>query len=280
MDCMISVPSPVLAFFTEVKPAPIDLPPRFVPFIFDSRASCVMVNCPQYGKGWREANNTMNITTADGGELSTTKMGRMVSLLSFSPKLCQWEQMTYQNCLLIPDLVTNLIGTKTVICTQGQVTFEDELVTVQDKHGHVIQVPTSGDGYPTAAMIIWDNSMPEPAVSLAFATTTASMRCSPEPCSKASLWHCRLGHARHDAILCTRAVTLSHDIPLAPATHPGALCDVCIQSKAIMMDTAHPHHVEKPLELISMDVLGPLHGVTKFTYVLIVHDAYSGMTWA
>ncbi|KAJ1585839.1 hypothetical protein NDA12_002285 [Ustilago hordei] len=29
-----------------------------------------------------------------------------------------------------------------------------------------------------------------------------------------------------------------------------------------------------------MDVMGPLHSATKFTYMLIIHDAHSGMTWA
>ncbi|SAM84820.1 uncharacterized protein UBRO_20856 [Ustilago bromivora] len=29
-----------------------------------------------------------------------------------------------------------------------------------------------------------------------------------------------------------------------------------------------------------MDVMGPLHGDIKFVYMLIIHDAYSGMTWA
>ena len=80
----------------------------------------------------------VSITTADSGQLSASKMGGTVSLLSFSPKMWQWEQMTYQDCLLVPNLVTNLIGTKSVMCAKGKVTFEDELVTVQDKHGHAI----------------------------------------------------------------------------------------------------------------------------------------------
>ena len=42
-----------LAFFTEVKPAPINLPPQFLPFIFDSGVSCTMVNSLWYGKGWQ-----------------------------------------------------------------------------------------------------------------------------------------------------------------------------------------------------------------------------------
>ncbi|SAM85547.1 uncharacterized protein UBRO_20007 [Ustilago bromivora] len=238
-----------------------------------------MVNSPQYGKGWWDTANTVSITTTNGGELPSTKMGGTVSLLSFSPKMHQWEQMTYQNCLLVPSLVTNLIGMKSVTHAQGQVTFENKLVTVQDKHGHVIRVPTSGDSYPAAAMIIWDDSMPEPAVSLAFTTTSANMDCTPRSCNKASLWHHQLGHAGHDAILCTRAVTLSHDIPLTPATHPGALYDVCTQSKAIVRNITHPQQVGKPLELVSMDVMGPLQGTTKFPYMLIIHDAYSGMTW-
>lgn len=64
-----------------------------------------------------------------------------------------------------------------------------------------------------------------------------------------------------------------------PATDPGVLCEVCVHSKAITKNIAHPRNVERPLELVSMDVMGPLHGDTKFMYVLIIHDAYSGMTW-
>ncbi|SAM85011.1 uncharacterized protein UBRO_20864 [Ustilago bromivora] len=207
-------------------------------------------------------------------------MGGTVSLLSFSPKMHQLEQMTYQDCLLVPNLVTNLIGTKSVARAQGKVTFENKLVTIQDKHRHVIRVPTSGDGYPTTAMIIWDDSMPEPAISLAFTATTASMEHLHRPYDKADLWHHRSGHASHDSILCAQVVTLSHNIPLTPATHPGALCNVCIQSKAIAKNITHPRHIEKPLELVSMDIMGPLHGTAKFKYVLIIHNPYSSMTWA
>ncbi|SYW86252.1 uncharacterized protein UBRO2_05972 [Ustilago bromivora] len=40
-----------------------------------------------------------------------------------------------------------------------------------------------------------------------------------------------------------------------------------------------PVQAKAPLELVSMVVMGPLHGATKFTYVLIIHDAYSSMIW-
>ncbi|SPC63948.1 uncharacterized protein UHOD_11381 [Ustilago sp. UG-2017b] len=263
----------------KVKLAPINLPPRLVPFVFDSGMSCVMVNSTHYGKGWRDMEQAVSITTADGRQLSATKMGGTVSLLSFSPKMWRWEQMMYQNCLLDPNLVTNLIGTKSVTHAQGKVTFKNELVTVQDKHGHAIQVPTTGDGYPAAAMIIWDNSMPEPAISLAFAAETMGPGRQCRTRDKAALWHRRLGHASYDVTLRMQTVTLAHDIPSSPPTHPGILCDVCVQSKDTTRTPAHPREVKAPLELVSMDVMGPLHGATKFTYVLIIHDAYSSMTW-
>ncbi|CCF51908.1 conserved uncharacterized protein (N-terminal fragment), partial [Ustilago hordei] len=151
--------------------------------------------------------------------------------------------MTYQNCLLVPNLVMNLIGTKSVMHAQGKVTFENELVTVQDKHGCAIHVPTSGDGYLAAAMMIWNDRMAEPAISLTFMATASCMGNTHRTCPKANLWHHRLGHASHDSILQTQM------------------------------------HVKEPLELVSMDVMGPLHGTTMFAYVLIIHDAYSGMVW-
>ncbi|SOV04339.1 uncharacterized protein UDID_17065 [Ustilago sp. UG-2017a] len=248
--------------------------------MFDSGASCVMVNSPKYGKDWQDMENSVSITTADSGNLPATKMGGTVSLLSFSPKKHQWECMTYRDCLLVPSLVTNLIGTKSVTHAQGRVIFEEELVTVQDKHSHTIHVPTSGDSYSAVAMVIWDNSMPEPAVTLAFTSMMTNTIHPHRPYNKADLWHQRLGHASHDSIMQTQAVTLSHNIPSTPATNPGVLCNVCICSKAITKDVAHPRHVEKPLKLVSMDVMGPLHGDTKFAYALIIHDAYSGMSWA
>ncbi|SOV03427.1 uncharacterized protein UDID_18666 [Ustilago sp. UG-2017a] len=118
------------------RPPPPYVPPGLIPFVFDSGTSCVMVNSEQHGKG-----------------CPTTK---------------QWEQMTYDNCLLVPGLMTNLIGTKTVTQAKGKVTFEDELVTVQDHHGHTIGVPISSNGYLAAGMILWDNTMPKPKVSLTF----------------------------------------------------------------------------------------------------------------
>ncbi|KAJ1572380.1 hypothetical protein NDA11_006223 [Ustilago hordei] len=269
-----------LTFFTETKPAPIDLPPWFVLFLFDSGASCIMVNSPQYGKGWQDMDHKVSITTTNGGLLSTTKMGGMVSLLSFIPKMCQWEQITYQDCLLIPGLVTNLIGTKSVTHAQGKVTFEDELITVQDKNGHVSCVPTNGDGYPATAMIIWDNNMPKPAISLTFAAQTPSTEWFQRVCPKADLWHWQLGHASHDSILCMCTVTVLHNISSLRATHPSVLCNVCICSKATTRTVAHPRHMSVPLELVSMDIMGPMHGATKFAYVLIIHNVYLSMIWA
>ncbi|KAJ1604177.1 hypothetical protein NDA14_003947 [Ustilago hordei] len=158
-------------------------------------------------------------------------MGETVSLLSFSPKMQCWEQMTYQDCLLVPNLVMNLIRTKSVTHAQGKVTFENQLVTVQDKHGHVICVPMSGNGYPAAAIMIWNDKMAKPAISLAFTATPSHMESTHGTHGKANLWHRRL---------------------------------------------AHPQHVKVPLELVSMDVMGPLHGTMTFAYVLIIHNAYSG----
>lgn len=134
-----------------------------------------MVNSSQYGKGWQDVQSPVSITTTDRGKLPAIKVGGTVSLLNFSPKKRQWECMMYHNCLLVPDLVTNLISTKLVMHAKGKVTFEEELVTVQDKHSHTIHVHTSGNGYPTAAMVIWDDRMPKPAVTLAFTATMTNM---------------------------------------------------------------------------------------------------------
>ncbi|KAJ1579437.1 hypothetical protein NDA11_006569 [Ustilago hordei] len=66
---------------------------------------------------------------------------------------------------------------------------------VQDKDGHAIGVPTSGDGYPAIAMMIWDDSMPEPSVSLTFTSRMVNATHSYGSCNKADLWHQQLGHA-------------------------------------------------------------------------------------
>ncbi|SAM86432.1 uncharacterized protein UBRO_20977 [Ustilago bromivora] len=152
----------VLAFFTELKPAPPHTPPRLIPFVFDSGTSCVMVNSAHHRRGWRDA---------DGGKLPIPKVGGTISLLSFNPIMRHCEQMVYNECILVPGLVTNLIGTRTVTQAKGKVTFKDELVTVQDHHSHAIGVPTSSDGYPATGMILWNDNMPEPKVSLAFVAT-------------------------------------------------------------------------------------------------------------
>ncbi|KAJ1572568.1 hypothetical protein NDA11_001534 [Ustilago hordei] len=124
INCWDRVPE--LAFITDLKPAPPYVPPGLIPFVFNSGTSCVMVNLEQYGKGWCDANDSITITTADGGKLPVLKIGGTISLLSLSPMTKQWEQMTYNNCLLVPGLVTNLIGTKTVMQAKGKVTFEDK----------------------------------------------------------------------------------------------------------------------------------------------------------
>ncbi|CCF50039.1 uncharacterized protein UHOR_14187 [Ustilago hordei] len=58
-----------------------------------------------------------------------------------------------------------------------------------------------------------------------------------------------------------------------------SLVSFVMSVKAIAHKVAHPHHIEKPLELVLMDVMGPLHGNAKFAYVLIIHNAFSGMIW-
>ncbi|KAJ1026655.1 hypothetical protein NDA13_004028 [Ustilago tritici] len=199
--------------------------------------------------------------------------------LSLSPTTKRWERMTYDDCLLVPGLVTNLIGTKTVTQVKGKVTFEDVLVTVQDRHGRAIGVPISSNGYPAAGMILWDDNMPNPKVSLAF---TGMWQWKTRLCkdnTKANLWHRCLGHPGHDAILCTQSATTAHDIPLAQATQPKALCDTCVCSKATARTQPHPCNVEHPLKLMSMDIMGPLQKSPQFSYVLTIHDTFFGMIW-
>ena len=76
-----------------------------------------------------------------------------------------------------------------------------------------------------------------------------------------------------------RAATNLHDIPSTLAIHPDTLCDVCTQSKVIAQTTAHPQQIDKLLKLVLMDVMGPLHSTTQYSFVLIIHDAHSSMIW-
>ncbi|SAM83169.1 uncharacterized protein UBRO_20745 [Ustilago bromivora] len=187
--------------------------------------------------------------------------------------------MTYDDCLLVPGLVTNLIGTKTVTQVKGKVTFKDKLVTVKDCHGCAIGVPISGNGYPAAGMILWDDNMSKPEVSLAFTRMQQRKTQSCKDDTKANLWHHCLGHPGHDAILCTQSSTTAHDIPLAQVTQHEAPCDTCIHSKVMARTQPHPRNVKHPLELMSMDIMGPLHENPQFSYVLTIHDTFSRMIW-
>ncbi|KAJ1035289.1 hypothetical protein NDA13_000709 [Ustilago tritici] len=162
---------------------------------------------------------------------------------------------------------------------KGQVTFEDELVTVQDCYGHAIEVPINNNGYPTAGMILWNDSMPTPVVSLAFTGTRHNETQLRKVNNKAILWHCRLGHPGHEAMLRTQSATTAHNIPLTQASQPDVLCDTCVQSKVTAKVNPHPHKVEHPLELVSMDIMGPLHESLQYSYVLIIHNTFSGMIW-
>ncbi|SAM83160.1 uncharacterized protein UBRO_20740 [Ustilago bromivora] len=127
--------------------------------------------------------------------------------------------MTYDDCLLVPGLVTNLIGTKTVTQARGKLTFKDELVTVQDHHGCTIGVPISSNGYLAAGMILWDDSMPKPKVLLAFAGTRQKNTQSYRDNAKANLWHHHLGHPGYKAILHTQSATMAHNIYLQCEQH-------------------------------------------------------------
>ncbi|CCF47939.1 hypothetical protein NDA10_004714 [Ustilago hordei] len=238
-----------------------------------------MVNSKQHRQGWCDANDSITIITADSGKLPVPKIGGTVSLLSLSPMTKQWEQMTYNNCLLVPGLVTNLIGTKTVTQAKGKVTFKDELVTAQDCHGCAIGVPISSNGYPAAGMILWDDSMPKPKVSLAFSGMWQRKTQLCKNDTKANLWHCHLCHPGYNTNLCTQSATIAHNIPLVQATQLKVLCDTCICSKAVARMEPHPSNVKHPLKLMSMDIMGPLHECPQFSYVLIIYDAFSGMIW-
>ena len=206
-----------------------------------------MVNLEQHGKGWHDANDSVTITTVDGGKLPVPKIGGTVSLLSLSPTTKQWERMMYDDCLLVPGLVTNLIGTKTVMQAKGKVTFEDELVTVQDRHGRTIRVLISGNGYPAAGMILWDDTMPKPEVSLDFAGIQQRQTQSSKEEAKANLWHRRLGHPGHDATLRTRSASTAHDIPTTPATQREAVCDMCIRSKGTAVMVLNAQEAGRPV---------------------------------
>lgn len=145
----------------------------------------------------------------------------------------------------------------------------------------MIHEPIDGDGYSSVAMMVWDNIMPEPAVSLAFTANVMAtlIRLLPKSSNKADLWHRRLGQPSHDAIGAPA-------LPLLLMTFPGAwqsaLAPFLMCAYAARL---YPRRYRilvsssTQLQLVSMDVMGPLHGVVRFTYVSIIHDAFSEMIW-
>lgn len=114
-------------------------------------------------------------------------------------------------------------------------------------------------------MMIWDDSMLGQVGSQAFPHTQSKIQPLP---SKAELWLRKLGYPGHNALIHTRSTTFAHDIPSSPVTQPGVLCNICICSQASAQKTACPRQVHHPLQLVSMDVMGP--------FVIAEQNTFSG----
>src|SRR6185295_828043 len=96
-----------------------------------------------------------------------------------------------------------------------------------------------------------------------------------------SLWHKRLGHASMDLIHKLQAKELVRGLPQINKERTE-LCSHCVMGKQVRNSFKSKNQVStsKPLELIHMDVCGPMRVQSIGSkYILVLVDNYSRFTW-
>src|ERR1044071_9973374 len=93
-----------------------------------------------------------------------------------------------------------------------------------------------------------------------------------------SLWHKRLGHASMDLIHKLQAKELVRGLPQINKER-AELCSNCVMGKQVrnFFKSKNQVSTSKPLELIHMDVYGPMRvlSIGESKYILILVDDYS-----
>lgn len=140
------------------------------------------------GTDWKDVQKGGRyVKTADGGKLEVTKEGGVAKLLNFNPKTRNWELAIYKDCILVPGLIANLIGTRGITRSGGKATFQDEVVVFQNAAGEKahISVDTDKDLY-CARMLVADDDTVTSKTAVVFLTSPAR---DDKEHARAQLWH-------------------------------------------------------------------------------------------
>lgn len=243
--------------------------------VLDSGSSQVMLQEEGIATDWKEMEGEKRyVQTAGGGKLEVTKEGGVAKLLNFNPKTRNWELAIYKNCILVPGLIANLIGTRGITRNGGKATFEDEVVVFQNAAGEKARISVDKDkDLYCARMIVADHDTVTPKTTVAFFTSPTQ---EDSQHAKAQLWHRRMGHASKSAIAATRVKAVGHDIP---STAHSRDCDTCRVSRARSKSSQAHRVLTEKLQLVSADVIVDLRKAKEARHVLVVIDNFTKFTW-
>ncbi len=238
--------------------------------VFDSGATEHLVNDERLAEGWTIPERPIWVGTAGGGTLAVAKVGGTARWRCLQASTGKWEHLLLKGVMLVPDLITNLVGMRSLTMGDGAATFERGVVTLKDGAGGIATVPVD-DRYTATMRLHAERERVHVGVALI---------AQAQEISKAeklvTLWHRRCGHPGHQRLVETSRTAIEHDIPDGAARVP---CEACVIAKSKVHPSVRKRSLTRKGEVVSLDLIVGLRGNDTYHHVLLIVDNWSGYTW-
>ena len=171
-----------------------------------------------------------------------------------------------------PSLDLNLLSISALSQDGYDVSFRGDRCLVK-KNGRTVLAPVKDSNlyYVWTRAVLWGAK----GKSYGRASSVSDARINP-----ALLWHRRLGHINFNAL---RKINVSHNLGIPAKAFKDLRCPVCLSCKSCHKPFAkeHPHKTTRPLQLVSMDLAGPVRtpSVGGAIYFLICVDHATKFAW-
>ena len=211
------------------------------------------------------------VTVATGDNAKVVGYGTIQCLFPSDLNSTKYHLVQLHNVQHVPSFAFNLISIPTLDSNGGEARTKGGVCTLIDRRGRVVGVaPKMGGLYRLTAR--------RPVAA------TAAARDVPN--EELKLWHDRLGHLHHRAVVKLFASNMVADSncqsiaeALGPSPREAVICSACIMGKhrSAPIKTFTDTRASRPLERVYMDVWGPARTQTPqgHRYFLVIIDDFS-----
>ena len=209
-------------------------------WIMDSGASRHLTFDRQKLRNYRSVESDTTVTFANGQKAEALGQGEVV----FQTRDSEVELI---NVLYVPEATVNLFSVKRAMDSGAQITFKDNKCYV------TLEGALCMEGISKNGLMVINEGRSDQDFALGAAATSQET---------AELWHRRFGHLGYDNLYKLQSKSMVDGISVAAAQfkeQQKEVCEPCIQAKQHRLPFPTSDRASsKPLELLHMDVCGPL----------------------